>query len=319
MHFEEFMACVPYRYAEAERNGHSPEHSQVKSTRIGSEPLLKTFRKRVVNRIASRHIAGPELSDALTVCKWAELQKMGTNLSRWAYPDDSTETMFRHYAAILKSIHDNDLDSFLGVKIGGIGDDFGRFSELVGIARENHVRLHVDSFGPESAPVNFSFLEKAAGVYDNLGCTLPSRWRRSLDDVDRVIELGLKVRVVKGQWPDSDNAKLDCRQNYLAIIGKLAGRARQVGVATHDKRLAKESLQYLSTSGTEFEMQQYFSLPLNGRSLSRTFGCPYRISLAYGYAYLPYNVRFILSRPGMISWIVSDYAFKPARPWLQRD
>lgn len=280
--------------------------------------MLDALRKQIVNKIASRHIAGPELDDALAVCKWADRQGIGTNLSRWAWPEDSVETMSEHYAAILKSIHDNGLNSFLGVKIGGIGNDFERFSELVRVAQANDVRLHVDSFGPEAADLNFTFLEKAAGIYGNLGCTLPSRWRRSLSDVDRAVELGLKVRVVKGQWPDSDNSKLDFRENYLAIVRRLAGRARQVGVATHDYRLAKEALQYLSTSGSEFEMQQYFSMPLNGKSLSTTFGCPYRISLAYGYPYLPYNVRFILSRPGMISWIVSDYAFKPAKPWVKR-
>lgn len=280
--------------------------------------MLKTLRKHVVDKIASRHIAGPDLSDALDVCRWTERQGIKSNVSRWAHPEDSIETMFVHYAAILKSIRENSLNSFLGVKLGAIGDDYGRFNELVHIARENDVRLHVDSFGPESASLNFNFLEKAAGVYDNLGCTLPSRWRRSLGDVDRALELGLKVRVVKGQWPDSDNSKLDCRDNYLAIVRKLAGRARQVGVATHDYRLAKEALQFLSASKSEFEMQQYFSMPLNGRSLSQSFGCPYRISLAYGYAYLPYNVRFIVSRPGMISWIISDYVLKPARPWLSR-
>lgn len=276
---------------------------------------LNSFKGKVLNRIASRHIAGPELADALEVCTWASLQGIGTNISRWPYPDDSVEIMFEHYASMLRVIRENKLDSFLGVKIGALGDDYGRFGELVRIAKENDVRLHVDSFGPESASMNFSFLERAAAVYENLGCTLPSRWRRSLDDADRAVELGLQVRVVKGQWTDSENTKLDYRKNYLAIVRRLAGRARQIGVATHDYRLAEEALTFLSTSGSAFEMQQYFTMPRNGLKLSKRFGCPYRLSLAYGCPYLPYNTRFLLSRPGMITWLISDYALKPTKPW----
>ena len=53
---------------------------------------------------------------------------------------------------------------------------------------------------PETVDDTFNLIGKARDIYAKLGCTLPGRWRRSLSDADRAIEMGLRVRVVKGQW-----------------------------------------------------------------------------------------------------------------------
>jgi proline dehydrogenase len=76
-----------------------------------------------------------------------------------------------------------------------------------------------------------------------LGCAIPGRWRRSLEDAEHAIELGVRVRVVKGQWPDPQQPDIDLRDGFLAVIDALAGRAASVGIATHDLPLAREARQ----------------------------------------------------------------------------
>lgn len=279
--------------------------------------MLETLRKKIVTTIASRHVAGPELGDALPVCRWAHEKGFRSILSPWARPGETAAQMFERYRDAFDALGSEPLECYVSMKLESIGFDFGLFEDLIEVAKSKNVRLHVDSLGPDSAVYTFRFLEKAAVRYKDLGCTLPSRWRRSLDDAERAVDLGLSARIVKGQWEDPYDHGIDPRKNYLAIASVLAGRARHVGTATHDISLAEKALTILLAQNTYCEMEQLATLPLGGMRLAKKLGCPYRIYVAYGYPGVPYNTRFVLSRPGMVTWVLADFALDMKKPWSQ--
>lgn len=240
-------------------------------------------------------------------------------LSLWTNGDSGTDDSdkrenFKRFRSDITSLRDENINCYYSIKLDAIGYDFGLFKELLQAARKHGIRLHVDSLNPASASASFRFFERAAEFHDVLGCTLPARWKRSLADAEQAIDLGLAIRVVKGQWKDP-GAKVDCRKNYLAIVEKLTGCARHVGVATHDIHLAEKALKRLSGSDTYTELEQFFSLPLNGINLAQKHNCPYRIYAAYGVPAIPYNYRFALARPALAGWMVSDFAFDFSKPW----
>lgn len=277
--------------------------------------MLRAVRKNIVDTIASRHIAGKDVVDVLPICRWAHEHGYKSIVSPWAGPDDPPRKVFDRYKEAFDSMHNETIDWYLSIKLESIGNDIGLFQELSSIAKSNGVRLHLDSMGPDSAPFTYSFLEKTVAQNPNLGCTLPSRWTRSITDADRAVDLGVSIRIVKGQWQDPGQAKVDSRKNYLAIVERLAGRARHVAVATHDARLAERALGLLSAADTHCELEQFFSLPLTGINLVQKSGYSYRLYVAYGHPGVPYNVRVALSRPGMIAWIITDFAVRPKKPW----
>jgi proline dehydrogenase len=97
------------------------------------------------------------------------------------------------------------------------------------------------------------------------------------------------VRVVKGEWVDSDASDLDPSRGFLAVIDALAGRARHVSVATHDLVLAREALSRLTVSRTPCVLELLFGLPLPGpMALAREFEVPVRLYVPYGQPGLPY-------------------------------
>ncbi|HKI46194.1 MAG TPA: hypothetical protein VKA08_12760 [Balneolales bacterium] len=278
--------------------------------------MLKKIRHKIRNQIASRHVAGPQIDDALEVCRWAMRKGFSSILSPWKDADASARSMFESYKLSMTALHNENINGYLSIKLDAIDYDFGIFKDLVQIGRKLDIRVQIDSLDPHSAAITFRFLEKMAEYHDILGCTLPSRWQRSLTDADKVLDLGLSVRIVKGQWPDPTNNNLDCVKNYLAIVEKLADRARHVGVATHDLPLAKRALSDLRAAGTYCELEQFSSLPLNGMETARKLGCPYRVYVAYGQPGLPYNIRFALTRPAIVAWVITDFALNLKRPWL---
>jgi proline dehydrogenase len=230
--------------------------------------------------------------------------------------DSGKQECFERFKSDLYRLNEEEFTSYYSIKLSVLDYDFNLFLRLLEVARECNIRLHIDSLNPESAPTVFQFFKRTSAYNDILGCTLPSRWKRSLKDAERAVDLGLSVRIVKGQWKDPQH-KVNSRDNYLAIIKKLSGRARSVGVATHDIPLADKALGLLSGTDTHYELEQFFSLPLNGMDLADRYDCPYRLYVAYGAPAIPYNYRFALTRPSLAAWLVTDFVFKSSKPWME--
>src|SRR5437870_9369637 len=140
-----------------------------------------------------------------------------------------------------------------------------------------------------------------------VGCTLPARWCRSLSDVDQAVALGVRVRVVKGQWPDPAGSDPDVQRNFLAIVESLAGRASRVGVATHDPQLARAALAHLCATGTACELELLYGLPARTPlEIARAAGVPVRFYVPYGHAWLPYGLSQARQHPRVLWWAMRD-------------
>ncbi|MBO0720816.1 MAG: proline dehydrogenase, partial [Blastocatellia bacterium] len=165
------------------------------------------------------------------------------------------------------------------------------------------------SLGPEAADRTFELILESARNFPlpGVGCTLPGRWRRSLGDAALAIDAQVRVRVVKGQWADPDHQEIDLREGYLAVIDRLAGKARQVAVATHDPPLAREALGRLLAAGTQCEMELLFGLPLKASlQLARELNVRVRLYIPYGHSWLPYAFSQIQKNPRIIWWVIRD-------------
>ncbi len=277
--------------------------------------MLDKFKNKAVAVISSRHVAGPDLKDALLIRDWAETRDVGTVISPWIGSLDSPRQVLQLYSDAISAVQPNHLGSHVAIKLSALGYDYGLFEELLGIARSKKVKLQIDSLEHESAAKTHALIEKASATYRNIGCTLPSRWLRSASDAERAAELRIHARVVKGQWHDPTSPKIDPRANFLTIVSKLAKRGADVSIGTHDYPLADKALEILAESDARFELAQFFSLPLNGFDLSRKYKCPYLIYIAYRSPYMPYNWHFFLSRPSMMAWLIRDFTIPRPRPW----
>jgi proline dehydrogenase len=156
--------------------------------------------------------------------------------------------------------------------------------------------VHFDATGPDDAEPGWKLLAEIARP--GVGATLPSGWRRSLADAGRALELGLRVRIVKGQWPEPE---VDERAAFLALVDALAGRASHVAVATHDRPLAAEAIARLEASGTFFEHEVMLGLPRRGDPLG-----PTRVYIPFGHPYLPYAPGRARRNRRVAGWIARD-------------
>jgi proline dehydrogenase len=276
--------------------------------------MTRTFKKAVwacwmivARRAARTYIAGTHLDQALGAVRWLAERELACTLGFWDADGDAPVRVAEAYQAALEALAREGLDGYVSVKAPSLRFSRELVLDLLTRGRARDVAIHFDSLGPETADRTFGLLRELRDCCPQLGCTLPSRWARSVGDVDTAADLRLRVRVVKGQWEDAGVDGLDPRRNYLAIIDRLAGRVPHVAVATHDVPLAVEALRRLQAAATPCELELLYGLPMRraARAGARA-GVRVRVYVPYGQAYLPYCLSQAQQNPRIFWWALRD-------------
>ena len=247
----------------------------------------KTLKQRVIALAGRRYIAGTDIDDVARVCKRLSGLGYATTICYWDGPSDTPDGVLARYEQALAAV--TGLDSYLSVKATALDFSVERFARIA----NRGMRLHFDALAVHTVDRTFGLIGRLQG---DRGCTLPGRWRRSDADAARALEMGLAIRIVKGQFR-GDNDR-DPRLGVLSVVDRLAGRARHVGIATHDRELASEARHRLRMAGTPCELEQLYGIPL---------ACPpARVYVPYGQALLPYSLAQLKDNPKILFWLARD-------------
>jgi proline dehydrogenase len=276
--------------------------------------VLRTAWEPVSRRVASVYVVGPGLDDAVRAFDRLERRGLPVTIGFWNRDDDDPALVAERQLETIARLGDRRLDWYLSTKLPALGFDDDLCQALLDAGRAKGVRIHFDALGPETADATLARVAEAASTQP-VSLALPSRWRRSLDDAERTIELGVPVRIVKGQWEDPDAPDRDPVQGYLELVDRLAGRAPHVSIATHNVRLAAEAMKRLRAAGTPHDLELLLSLPLRKQmATARAHGTPVRIYLAFGHnSAPPYFLRELVRHPARIGWLARDVL----RSWLR--
>jgi proline dehydrogenase len=277
----------------------------ISTPRVGR--MLRGALHAVMNRVARAYVTGPHLADALQASYALHRQGFRSTICYWNSDNDVPQNVARQYLAAVNAVGDGQSECTVSVKAPPLKFSRELLTDVLRRARERDVTIHFDAQSIASADPTFDLLGELVSEHTRIGCTLPGRWRRSPVDAVYAAELGLRVRVVKGQWADSVPHELDPRIGFLKVIDRLAGRTRHVSVATHDPALAREALARLRRAGTACELELLLGLPMRDALLAaRGQGVPVRLYLPYGRAWLPYAVDRIKRSPRIAWWIARD-------------
>ncbi len=263
--------------------------------------------RRLVGYASRGYVAGPGLDDALRRREECHCLGVLATIGYWNHTEEDPETVAAICNRAIRAIASEWPETWLSIKAPALGFRDDLVMAIAWQARERGVGLHFDSLQPEVAERTWALIGKVAQVADKVGCTLPAQWERSREDTRQAIDLGLRVRVVKGQWADPSSPCDDTGAAFLGLIDLLAGRARHVAVATHDHQLARESLARLRAQGSSCELELLYGLPRRSvLEVALMAGVGARLYIPCGESWLPYAVSQLLRHPGRIGWMLSE-------------
>jgi proline dehydrogenase len=281
------------------------------------EPALRRFKSKAVSKVsalmlpimrraARSYVGGDTVQDALFIARRLAEDSLPNTLGFWDTTDYSAQQVMDTYLESVDALAASGLDSYLSIKPPALRFDAKLATQLATVAKARGVRIHCDSHGPEVAD---SSHEMEQGMLarlgaENLSTTLPGRWLRSLPDADWAVERGIRARVVKGQWADPAAPDRDMRDGYFEVIERLAGRARHVGVATHDVPLAAKSIERLRAAGTPYELELLYGMPMTeALAWAKENSAPVRVYVPYGRGFIP-SALGVLKRNPHLAWLM---------------
>jgi proline dehydrogenase len=266
-------------------------------------------------RAANVYVAGPELEDALRVAFQLTQRGFATTLGFWDGAGDSPAGVADAYQAALEALSIRNHDGYLSIKLPALGGAQELLAGVLKCAAESGLRIHFDSLAPEDADAMWAAAVAAASRENvTISCSIPGRWRRSVNDADIAIATGIIPRVVKGQWADPAFDEMDLRRSFLNIVERLAGRVPHVAVASHDGPLVRDAIRCLRASGTNCELELLYGLPERDvLAVAKREGVPVRFYVPYGKAYLPYCLGQARRQPRLLWWLMRDALLRPRR------
>jgi len=256
------------------------------------------------------------LDSALDVCRRLASYGLASTVGYTAGPGERPRSVADAHLSAFERLAAEGIDGHVSVKLSALDFDSDLFAELDAASARTSRPLHVDALAPETVEATWLLLQRAPRAGE-VGMTLPGRWRRSAEDASLAERLGLRARVVKGQWADAAPDAVDPAQGFLDVVDRLRGHSGGVAVATHDVALLAESLRRLIAADTPCAAELFFGMPFRAPAVAaRRLGVPIRIYVPYGHAGAPYGVADVPGRPVAAWWLLQDLALGKDKTWL---
>lgn len=263
--------------------------------------------------IARRFVAGATAGEALDAVERlnrdglrASLDVLGEDVHRRA----EAERARNAYLALLRSIRERGVDANVSVKLSalglGIDETFAEanLAAIVGAAgRTADPFVRVDMEGSATTDATLRVVERTFRTYGNVGPVLQAALKRTPDDLEHAIALGMRVRLCKGAYREPatiahrDPAAI--RRAFLRGAEALLTRGTYPAIATHDVHLVSAVRAFAQAQGIgpdRFEFQLLYGVrPELQADLVRQ-GFRVRVYVPFGTHWAAYFYRRITER-----------------------
>jgi proline dehydrogenase len=272
---------------------------------------------------ASRFIAGETLDDAIRVVRQANEQKiLGTLdlLGENTLSREDASRASREALGILDRIEAEKVRCNVSVKLTqlGLALDPGfceqNLRTIVRHARDRGNFIRVDM---EDSPYTQQTLDMVMRTYQqlgNVGTVIQSYLFRSEKDTIRLLESGIRVRLVKGAYREPDSIafrkKRDTDANFVKIMRLLLASDTYGAIATHDETLIRATIDFARSKGIpkdHFEFQLLYGIRRDLQVQLARDGFNVRIYIPYGRQWYPYFMRRLAERPANVAFIVRNF------------
>ena len=291
----------------------------------GSKTLQRQMTKNpLARRVAGRFIAGDALTGAVEVVRRlnasgasASLDYLGENTDS----DSQARAATVAYLAALDSIRDERLDAEVSVKLTALGLDvrpalaIEEAARVAARAKETHTFVAIDMESHDYVDRTLASLDTLRRAYDNLGVCVQAYLYRTPDDLERLIDWQVRVRLVKGAYREPSEVAYPDKASVDRAFARLLERLMEAGaypmIATHDPRLlrlTKKLAGRYQRDRDTFEFQMLYGVRRDLQQKILEEGYRVRVYVPYGGQWYPYFMRRLAEQPANLYFFLSHLA-----------
>jgi proline dehydrogenase len=276
----------------------------------------------IVKKISSRYIAGDTLEEAVETVR--NLNKQGC-VATIDLLGESTESKadaaakLRDYKKVIDALDEHGLESGISVKPTGFGltlnEELCRanLEEIVEYAGARGRFVRVDMEDSPHTSATLGIVHDMHRRHKNTGAVIQAYMRRSIEDVDRLVEAGISVRLCKGIYDEPRKVAYKdfdtVRQNYIFLLDELLKGGCYVGIATHDEFLIWHALRLihqLEVPKDRYEFQMLLGVDEELQSILVNAGHKLRIYVPFGEDWYEYSTRRLKENPKIAGYVAKD-------------
>jgi proline dehydrogenase len=282
----------------------------------------------ISRKMAARFVAGDTLEEAIAAAKAVNqagmsvsLDFLGESVSTRAEAEAATDMVIR----ILEAIKSEGLDSNVSVKPTQFGldidNDFcrGNIEQVLQRARElgdgeGEVFVRMDMESSTYTEPTLQMVERLwADGFHNTGTVLQTMLRRTPEDLDRMMGLGSRVRLVKGAYKEPPSAayqdKADVDRMYVELMKRLLEEGNYPALATHDEAIIDQARRFVWEKGIDkdsFEFQMLYGVRRDLQLRLHEEGYRVRVYIPFGNSWYPYLMRRLAERPANLMFMAGS-------------
>lgn len=282
----------------------------------------------ISRRMAQRFVAGDTLDEALAAARTLNadglavtLDYLGESVSDPAEAEAATEMAIR----TLEEMAAAGIEGNISLKPTQLGLDIdealcqrniervlSRARDLGDGEREIFVRLDMESSAYTERTVAMVETLWASG-YRNVGTVLQSMLRRTPEDLERMLALGSRVRLVKGAYQEPPAAafpeKADTDRMFIEEMRTLLERGHYPAIATHDEAMIDATRRWAFERGISkksFEFQMLYGVRRDLQQRLVEEGYNVRVYVPFGDSWYPYLMRRLAERPANVAFMAGS-------------
>lgn len=292
-------------------------------------------RSRTLKRMASRYgmttpdsfarrfIAGETAEEAIETARALEAQGLLLTLD---YLGESVSTVeaadaaTREYIRLMEVIVSAGIERNISLKLTQLGitidkatcvDNMRRILEP-GKTHDFFIRIDMEN-SPWTDLTLDIFETLWQQDYRNVGIVLQSSLHRTDADLKRMIELGARVRLVKGAYKEPESvahqAKADVDAAYVRQMKVLLDQGHYPAIATHDAEIIDTALAYArerQIAAGRFEFQMLYGIRRDLQATLVAAGHRVRLYVPFGREWFPYFMRRLGERPANVTFVLKS-------------
>lgn len=286
----------------------------------------------VARRAVRRFMPGERVEDALTAAESFKKQgfsvlftHLGENVTTPVQVDEAA----RHYEWLIEQADSRAIDGEVSVKLTHLGMELDtdamatHMDRLAEVAEMNGNRtVWIDMEGSDYTEPTIAEYERLKRNHPNVGICLQAYLKRTYTDIERLMPLEPRIRLVKGAYAEPHEIAYtkgrEVDQNYLALcvsmLGEIkAGHRLFLGLGTHDVRLIEQVADHAQSIGltrNAFDVEMLYGIRADQQRRLKKDRFRVRVLIAYGEYWYPWYMRRLAERPANVV-----FAVRQMLPW----